>query len=614
MTATVFSNDMVAHVWAQQRQYSGRSNNGNFYFEGPTIYSYGGHFPAGVFAKDGTVFVTTDGYSVTTNGKHMPAVRAAVRHRDPVYLPALDEIADGIRRADERGRLPSDWAKRVESYLVKNWAALPDDSRAAAWLLRAIGSRRTWAAMRAKLDSAAKAKARKNAAALKAQLVRAARETAARPWPIVRATAWGQANSFGQRDLRSDIADMRAERLATPKAHKRVRAVLWQREQALRSILARAVADADRHGNPGQRTKARAALGKLRRFKAGAIGYVPGYDGPDGIARRDAALELESGAGYRALADMLRTAADYPMNMPRSLRIKAQSIREAADAIATAREGEEWQRQEIRSARQSVRNGLQTFNRGRRHYRQLVASGTWESGFHPESIDGAAMNDRQRLRVLDSILSHVPAAVPWNADRGFELCPPLAARAAAIHAAASAYAADLEPIRVQLLSAAERAAEAARKAEREQAERIARMSPAERLEAWERAELTTYQVRDLERERGPLLRALEPVIDGCTVAGGTLETSQGATVPLRHAFRVFQFVALCRAEGKAWKPGTWGPKHIRVGHFALDSVAPSGDFAAGCHSIKWAEVERLANRLGVAGCLATLPELAEELA
>lgn len=67
-------------------------------------------------------------------------------------------------------------------------------------------------------------------------------------------------------------------------------------------------------------------------------------------------------------------------------------------------------------------------------------------------------------------------------------------------------------------------------------------------------------------------------------------------------------------QGKGWKPGAWGPKEIRVGHFRLDSVAPSGDFKAGCHSINWPEIARLATALGVADCLASLPEIAGELA
>lgn len=40
----VFANSMVAHVWAQQSQPEGRAANGNFYFDGPVIYSYGSHF------------------------------------------------------------------------------------------------------------------------------------------------------------------------------------------------------------------------------------------------------------------------------------------------------------------------------------------------------------------------------------------------------------------------------------------------------------------------------------------------------------------------------------------------------------------------------------------
>ena len=76
--AQVFSNDMVAHVWAQQNQQSGRSNNGNFYFEGRTLYSYGGHFPVGIFAAPGgPVFMNADSYSVSTS-KHQSYARRAV--------------------------------------------------------------------------------------------------------------------------------------------------------------------------------------------------------------------------------------------------------------------------------------------------------------------------------------------------------------------------------------------------------------------------------------------------------------------------------------------------------------------------------------------------------
>jgi hypothetical protein len=79
----VFSNSMVAHVWAQQSQPEGRSANGQFYFDGPTIYSYGSHFPVARFtdARLGdqqVVLVTSRGYSVTT-ARHKREVWHALR-------------------------------------------------------------------------------------------------------------------------------------------------------------------------------------------------------------------------------------------------------------------------------------------------------------------------------------------------------------------------------------------------------------------------------------------------------------------------------------------------------------------------------------------------------
>lgn len=616
--AEVFSNDMVAHVWAQQRQPSGRSNNGNFYFSGRVLYSYGTHYPVGIFAGiGGPVFLNSSKSSVTTEGKHKSAARAAVRHLTCFYMPELDEVADAIgRAASAGGRIPANapehHKRNVESYLAKHWQSIPEDSDGAAWLLRAIGSRATWAAMRARFKAKADAKAATNAARLKASQAKAGRELAARPWPIIRAEAWQGADSYGQRGLREMIKDCRESRLATPKAHKRVRSILWSYETGLRHILALAERDSDRHGNPGKRIKARALLGKLRRFKAGQIGHVPGYDGPadDGAARLAAALALPTGAGWRMLADMLRDIAPL-VHAPSATRRAADTLRREADAIATAREGEESRRREIAEARRRVRESLVTFNRARRNYRLHKA----DVAARVEAGEVTQYNANRALgRTLDSILHYVPAAEPWGAARGFELCPPLAERARRIAARADAIAAELAPVRDELRTEMEREAEAERQRERAERERVAAMTADEKRAAWQAGELPAHYVRELEREAGPLLRAVGAEIDGCTVSGGTLETSQGATVPLRHAFRVFQFIALCRAEGKRWTPGAWGPRQIRVGHFRVDSVAPSGDFVAGCHSIKWPEVESLASRLGVADCLAPLADIAGELA
>lgn len=82
---TVFDNRQAAHIWAQQNQASGRSNNGNMFFEGKTIYSYGYHFPMASFVTNDTVFINSDRYSVST-GKQQGYVAYAVNHKNRLYV------------------------------------------------------------------------------------------------------------------------------------------------------------------------------------------------------------------------------------------------------------------------------------------------------------------------------------------------------------------------------------------------------------------------------------------------------------------------------------------------------------------------------------------------
>ena len=81
------------------------------------------------------------------------------------------------------------------------------------------------------------------------------------------------------------------------------------------------------------------------------------------------------------------------------------------------------------------------------------------------------------------------------------------------------------------------------------------------------------------------------------ITGGTLETSHGADVPLRHALKAFAFVRRVVATGQAWHANG---HCIRVGHFRVDSIDTAGTMRAGCHTIHLGEMERLAAALGVA--------------
>jgi hypothetical protein len=77
-----------------------------------------------------------------------------------------------------------------------------------------------------------------------------------------------------------------------------------------------------------------------------------------------------------------------------------------------------------------------------------------------------------------------------------------------------------------------------------------------------------------------------------------LETSQGASVPLDDAKRVFEMVARCRAASTAWIPRD-DKRLVRVGDFTVDRIEPTGDFVAGCHRFSWTEVQRVAASIGL---------------
>jgi hypothetical protein len=79
------TNYETAKAWANGHASSGKSSNGNLWFDerdGRIIYSYGRHFPIAKLVTNAkgqeAVLFTTRRYSVTTNGKHIPAVLQAL--------------------------------------------------------------------------------------------------------------------------------------------------------------------------------------------------------------------------------------------------------------------------------------------------------------------------------------------------------------------------------------------------------------------------------------------------------------------------------------------------------------------------------------------------------
>lgn len=176
---TVFNGSMVAHVWAQQSQESGRNAGRSFSFEGEVLYSYATPIAAFTKAADGSpvVLMSSHRYSVTT-AKHMSEARRAVRSQTQVFTVPDIGHSGGRARTLRRlaPRLPFAWAEvhrtnteylaeyyadtvgkclRVQSW---NWADISDVLK---WLegtaSYAIGYAQTFGLQPPKLDTRADA-------------------------------------------------------------------------------------------------------------------------------------------------------------------------------------------------------------------------------------------------------------------------------------------------------------------------------------------------------------------------------------------------------------------------------------------------------------------------
>ena len=204
---TVFSNHMTAHVWAQLAQNEGRSNNGQFYFDGPTLYSYGAHFVAGYIvptAPNGdaptralSTFINGDSYSVTT-GRHLSHAHGAATGA-AYAIPGLTELQREIHahvwpsaypcESGPQGfRRPAPMKARREALpaIRRHFAAQPAAPSAMAALLRGMGATGAESARWALMAERAHAKAEKERAARelardRAAAAKDARALAARP-------------------------------------------------------------------------------------------------------------------------------------------------------------------------------------------------------------------------------------------------------------------------------------------------------------------------------------------------------------------------------------------------------------------------------------------------
>lgn len=132
------TNDMVAHIWAQGRQESARSHNGQFYCEGRALYSYGPHFVVGYIMPDGTTLITSDRYSLST-GRHISLARNALRV-PAIMVPDLTKLVNAFEWLESGDK---DLAtQRIIHVLQNHVLTMSEDS--ARYLLGLVGRTRSY--------------------------------------------------------------------------------------------------------------------------------------------------------------------------------------------------------------------------------------------------------------------------------------------------------------------------------------------------------------------------------------------------------------------------------------------------------------------------------------
>jgi len=80
------------------------------------------------------------------------------------------------------------------------------------------------------------------------------------------------------------------------------------------------------------------------------------------------------------------------------------------------------------------------------------------------------------------------------------------------------------------------------------------------------------------------------------IKGENVETSWGADFPVDHARRAFRLIQACHDSGK---PYTRNGHSTHLGLFTIDAIDERGNVRAGCHTVEWPEIERIARELGV---------------
>jgi hypothetical protein len=230
----------LAHVWNSQSQDEGRNNNGQFYFVGSRLYSYGSHYLVGFILPSGDVLMNDSSYSNTT-AKHKGHAANATHNRRRYYAPnltaldyALRDVESGSKSHIRRQRAT------VREYLVKYSAELCEGS--GAYIAGLFGLARSWPALQREGErKRAKAKAESAKRDKVAALADAKHlaEMTAESFALYIPDENGRdvvSNEWRQPLPQFIKRVARAHKAASSAGRTRQKAILWERLKALRDF------------------------------------------------------------------------------------------------------------------------------------------------------------------------------------------------------------------------------------------------------------------------------------------------------------------------------------------------------------------------------------------
>lgn len=78
-----------------------------------------------------------------------------------------------------------------------------------------------------------------------------------------------------------------------------------------------------------------------------------------------------------------------------------------------------------------------------------------------------------------------------------------------------------------------------------------------------------------------------------SLSGQHIETSRGAEIPVADASRLWPAIQRCMQGNRDYEVG------MQLGHYQLTKIRTDGSIVVGCHDIAFAEIERIAMKLGL---------------